>query len=405
MRMSCAGCAGGSHRLAGPPAASWLARAPAEEDLDDWEIETIPCAPPPDSLSGVSQAVTRPDTPVARAAHRSHARPALGPTVRARALLSSVPLRSSPPFVALLAGLTCALLLAVSQRAEVGVRARVAFRDTPATAETTLDDAVTEAQFGPAARARSRALAQVTEAAGQPTGGLSVSLKHLVLLFHASSEVRPIYEHTLQRRVAGAELYLVNSPYGVFSHAYQQLMVALRSRYQTSYLDAAARHAGANPLGSYDTITVASFSAGYAAVRLMLDEPTSAERIDAVVAIDSWHGRFDTDGTARDSQLRGLVSFARRAMTGPRICWYGHTDVSVPKRGDNVFASTSEIATELRRLTGLSLYGDDVSVGGWRIASVDLHADDHAEHVAALTVWGDDWLADAIATLIERRAR
>jgi hypothetical protein len=228
--------------------------------------------------------------------------------------------------------------------------------------------------------------------------------RHLVFLVHATEQIEGLYRRALAERVPGAELHIVNSPFGVRASSYRHLMAYLRVRYRAGYLDALVRHAGADSLAHYDTITVASFSAGYAAVREMLDEPESAELIDAVVAIDSWHAEFDRDGSARDSQLAGLARFARQAATGPRLCWFRHTDVKVDKRAPYVFASTTEVASELRRLTGLPRTGSEVWEGGLRISAVNERADDFAEHVAALTVWGDDWLADAVAALLERRA-
>ncbi|MBW2527150.1 MAG: hypothetical protein JRI23_23410 [Deltaproteobacteria bacterium] len=228
---------------------------------------------------------------------------------------------------------------------------------------------------------------------------------HLVLLFHATEQVAPLYRRALQDRVDGAELHIVNSPFGVRARAYRHLMAYIGVRYRSSYLDGVAWHVGAKPLAHYDTITVASFSAGYAAVRELLGEPESAELIDAVVAIDSWHTELDREGRPRSDQLQSLARFAQRAARGPELCWIRHSDVKVDRRTAHPFASTTEVAHELRRLAGLPSGPGDGWQGGLRISAVDLRADDHAEHVAALTVWGDDWLADAVAALLERRTK
>lgn len=309
-------------------------------------------------------------------------------------------------------GLACALLLAVLDedgeplrigQEGLGVPQAASLRQ----AQALRAGAINSGLLGQAFAAVRRGLPNEIHARSgdhrQPGSASTSAGRHLVFLLHATAVVRPIYEQALERRVGGVELHFVNSPFGVFASGYRHLMAHLQAKYRTDYLDALAQHVGAGPLASYDTITVASFSAGYAGVRAMLEEPESAELIDAVVGIDSWHTEFDGDGTARDSQLSALARFAVLATTEARVCWLRHTDVAVPRRGPREFASTSQVAAELRRLTELPAAGDDVSRGGLRISAVDLHRDHHLEHSVALWGWGGDWLADAVAALVERR--
>ena len=233
---------------------------------------------------------------------------------------------------------------------------------------------------------------------------------HLVILVHADPSVAPRYLRSLEDKLdEPVDLVLVNA--GGFSSAYVRLAEKLRrlakqSSNRCALLAELVRYAGApRTLEGYETVTLASFSAGYALVRAVLADAPSSERLDGVVAIDSWHAGLEADGTARDSQLGGLVRFGLLAKEGPRVCWLAHTDVRTPQTGPVAFASTSQVATEVRRLTGLPGAGEDVSAGGLRVRAEDRYRSDHDEHVAALTEWGAPWLADAAVELLDRRDR
>ncbi len=233
---------------------------------------------------------------------------------------------------------------------------------------------------------------------------------HLVILAHASQSVRARYEAELEARLdVPVDLAIVNA--GPVSSAYDRLgdklqRLAAMSGDPQALLAELVKHSKApKRLDGYKTVTLASFSAGYALKRTILNDLGSSERLDAAVSIDSDHSGFDADGTARDSQLGGLVRFGLQAKERPKVLWLAHTDVRTPQAGPKRFASTTQVASELRRLTGLPGAGDDVSAGGLRVRAEDRYRRDHDEHVAALNEWGPVWLADSVAELLDRRDR
>lgn len=231
--------------------------------------------------------------------------------------------------------------------------------------------------------------------------------RHLVVLAHADQHGRTKtgtiaenYRLALQTRVdEPVDLIFCNAfQYGNRSAAYRQLAAELRGP-DGRYLPEILHYAGSpRMLDDYETVTAAAFSAGYALWRDVCACTDDAMALDGIVLIDSGHSGFDTDGTAADLQLAWLVAQARRAQGGPKVCWIKHTDVRTPQPGTpGAFASTTQVADEVRRLAGGCR-------GGFRIDAVDLEARDHAEHVRALSDWGDEWLADAVAEMLRRRA-
>ena len=232
--------------------------------------------------------------------------------------------------------------------------------------------------------------------------------EHLIVLVHADPKVAPRYEVELKARLdVPVDLALINA--GGYSSAYDQVADQLarltrQSCHPQALLAELVKRAKApKRLDDYKTVTLASFSAGYALKRAVLNDFASSERLDAAVSIDSDHSGFDPDGTARDSQLGGLVRFGLQAKERPKVLWLAHTDVRTPQTGPKRFASTTQVASELRRLTGLPAAGTDVSAGGLRVRAEDRRVWDHDEHIVALTEWGPIWLADAVVELLDRR--
>lgn len=232
-------------------------------------------------------------------------------------------------------------------------------------------------------------------------------MRNAAVLIHADPSMRARYEAQLP---PGTELLIVNA--GAYSSAYRALDTKLKWGHSGTRLSRLIRYAGGQ--GTYDTITLASFSAGYPIVQGLLEDPAVARWIDAVVSIDSWHTGFDTDGTARDSQLTGLVRQALRAADDQCVVWLAHTDVHTPQTGTNAFASTTQVASEVYRLAGLSAYprqptsfghwpGLGVQRGDLRIVALNLHKSDHDEHVAALRDWGAEWLGHAMRAMLTQK--
>ena len=220
---------------------------------------------------------------------------------------------------------------------------------------------------------------------------------HRVVLLHADPVVRPRYEAALRAVLPeGDELSfeIVNSNLPGLSAAY----VGLMKRDGLDAIDPEVEDDG----DVVDTFTLAAFSAGYGYARLM--EVHHPDMIDALCYIDSRHSNLDSDGTAGDVDLGSLVQFALRAQEREKVLYVGHTDV--PTQG---YASTTQVAHELARLTGYSETrpGDtyvirehdlvDEKVEGWRGYA--------REHSWALTKWGPEFLAECFGAMLAKLDR
>src|SRR5690606_14187427 len=98
-----------------------------------------------------------------------------------------------------------------------------------------------------------------------------------------------------------------------------------------SRLERVARRMGALPLDRYDRVVLCGFSAGYGAMRELLDDDASAERVDGVVSLDAWH---DSLSFAR---LGSLERYARRARAGDVVLHLHHTDTPTPQTGPDAY--------------------------------------------------------------------
>lgn len=223
---------------------------------------------------------------------------------------------------------------------------------------------------------------------------------HLLYLSHIDPSLVARYTAALATVPDGheVEVVLVNHfvP-GLLSQAYVWLANELRDE-DGRILPALARRFPAKlPLVAYDTISIASFSAGYALWRNVLASPADADAISMLVGIDSWHTSFDPDGTPSDAGLAQLVAYAVRARDTPRVLWLGHSDVPTPQPPHrDAYASTTQVARELVRLVG-------GQAGGFRVRAYDVETDAAKEHLAAARSWGPAWLREAYGELLERR--
>jgi len=212
-------------------------------------------------------------------------------------------------------------------------------------------------------------------------------MKHLVLFVHDNAESRPLYRAALAP-VDGVEMVSIYC--GGYSQAYVDAARSMRGSGRGRLLpQVVARYARVPQLGAYGTVSVISFSAGYALVRELLQHPDDRAAIGAVVAIDSIHAGFDPDRTAMDAQCAPFVELARRAKAGGALFALGHTDVRTPQTGPKAFASTTQTAAEIVRLA-------DGTGGDFVAEAFDTEKDDTREHVAALMSWGPAFAARAL---------
>lgn len=110
-----------------------------------------------------------------------------------------------------------------------------------------------------------------------------------------------------------------------------------------------ARHA---PLGSrVVTLDLSSFSAGYGAVRELLQQPDAAQRIRRIVLADSMYGSLVSKEGPRvvlPEHVEVYAPFARLAVAGDRTFALTYSSIETP-----TYASTREVAHALATLIGV----------------------------------------------------
>jgi hypothetical protein len=102
-------------------------------------------------------------------------------------------------------------------------------------------------------------------------------------------------------------------------------------------------------------VTLAGFSAGHGAIRVILREPRHFARVDAVLLLDGMHTSYVPEGTVLaaggsmdTTNLTAFADFARAAMRGEKRFLVTHSEIF-----PGTFASTTETASWLLRSLGL----------------------------------------------------
>jgi hypothetical protein len=166
----------------------------------------------------------------------------------------------------------------------------------------------------------------------------------LIIHFHGGQHLQ---EENLERCKINAIVVSVNlgigsGPYSAMFHAPGSLETAL------DRIQAAMDKAKMAPGAKVRRIALSSWSAGFGGVSGMLDEPGVADRVDAILLMDSLHANFI--GDMRDHKINpgaveNYVAFARRAAKGEKLFAMTHSAIGV-----DGYASTTEVAAELARL-------------------------------------------------------
>jgi hypothetical protein len=108
-----------------------------------------------------------------------------------------------------------------------------------------------------------------------------------------------------------------------------------------------------DPPPRWRRVSLSCFSAGYGAVREILKDPTSFDRVDAIVAADSIYAGLDEtplDKAARrvdPRDMAGFLAFARAAADAKKVFVVTHCAQPTP------YASTTETADDLLASVGL----------------------------------------------------
>jgi hypothetical protein len=204
--------------------------------------------------------------------------------------------------------------------------------------------------------------------------------RHLVYFAHGEPAALPAYSAALAR-AGDVDIVLVRREGR--SSAYAQLADELRDADGRILPELQRRFPAPQAEEAYSTLTLITYSAGYALARAILAGADDSDALDAFVAIDSIHADL-VDGVADAEQLAGFVAFAERAKAGSKTFWLGHSDVRTAG-----YASTTQVAARLVELAS----GEG---GGFVVRAFDVRGPDPAEHRAALTEWGPGFVAGSL---------
>jgi len=153
---------------------------------------------------------------------------------------------------------------------------------------------------------------------------------------------------------------------------------------------------------SVDKLLVSSFSAGYGAVRALLSNPVSFEKIDGILLLDGLHTDYVPDkqllsdgGKLNGEKLEYFLRFAREAVKGHKSFVFTHSSIF-----PSTYASTTECADYLINKLGLKRTSvlEKGPVGMQQVGNTQqggLHimafagntAPDHIDHLHALSTF------------------
>ncbi|MEZ4297443.1 MAG: hypothetical protein R3B70_20945 [Polyangiaceae bacterium] len=219
-------------------------------------------------------------------------------------------------------------------------------------------------------------------------------MAHIIYFVKGDPSIVPAYKQALAP-IGDFDFIVVTAVPDGLSSAYGRLADQCRNPATGRICPDLFRRYGA-PRAPYETTTLATFSAGYKLAERVLAVPSDASALDAYVAIDSIHADFEDDRTPSDAQIAPYVAFAKRARAGEKLFWIGHSDVVTPQTGPSAYASTTQVANEILRLSG----GE---AGHFRRRAYNVETSPIREHVAALQKWGPGFLAEAMKELLSSR--
>ncbi|NUP13337.1 MAG: hypothetical protein HOW73_45445 [Polyangiaceae bacterium] len=225
----------------------------------------------------------------------------------------------------------------------------------------------------------------------------------LVYLVHADPMVQPRYVAS-----SGADVVALvgppvpDLPGGGLSARYDALAASCKAltKGRSAIEGLVMRYKPPRPLSDYEHVILATYSAGYGFARGL----TALDRamLSGLVLIDSGHGPEGLRGAALD----WLIPWAKSAREGRKVLAIGHSDVDPV-----TYASTTEVAEAAIVHSGGPLAelstepGAELGLkrrrreGTFVVEAYDRRPakDAKLEHGDALTVWGDELVAQACA--------
>ena len=152
----------------------------------------------------------------------------------------------------------------------------------------------------------------------------------------------------------------------------------------------------------FDSITLSSFSAGYGAIRALLDDPRCVELIDQLVLADTVYASFGHQRNSLEArpfpsheQNKAFVDFAKLAVMGKKGMVLTHCELE-----PETYASTEEVGQLVRDAIGVRLtpmnevWSTGLRVKGYvrkgRFVSVATRGNqgsDHLAHLRGIGTW------------------
>jgi hypothetical protein len=138
---------------------------------------------------------------------------------------------------------------------------------------------------------------------------------------------------------------------GIYQEAFRD--AAMLARIRQAVADSLAARSGA-PV-RFGRMVLSGFSAGYGAIRAVLENADAAAAVDGVLLLDGLHVSYIPErtplasgGTLDTARLDAFVRFARQAAAGERAMLVTHSEIF-----PGTFASTTETADYLLRRLAL----------------------------------------------------
>jgi hypothetical protein len=152
----------------------------------------------------------------------------------------------------------------------------------------------------------------------------------------------------------------------------------------------------------FDSITLSSFSAGYGAIRALLQEPSNVEIIDQLVLADTVYASFGEQQNSINSrpyprvdQNKPFIDFAKLAVRGKKGMVLTHCELE-----PEGYSSTEEVGQQVRDAVGVSLqsvdetWSNNIRIKGHvrkgrfvSVATRGKQGSDHLAHLRALGTW------------------
>ncbi|QDU91602.1 hypothetical protein Pla175_50320 [Pirellulimonas nuda] len=217
------------------------------------------------------------------------------------------------------------------------------------------------------------------------------------LLVHLHGDPQTVWNNAAAARLNAV---VVTANYNGLSRAYAAPFADPRL-FQTLLDDALARLKTDPRFGDaahWDHVVVASFSAGYGAVREILKQPHYRDAIAGLLAVDSLYASTAAGGAPEPAQMADYLTYAKRAVAGEKTFIFTHTEVPTP-----TYESTRDTGEALLRGLGLEAHATNqpglgplvfvrrAGEGGFAFwGSPGDTGEDHMNHLRYMAEWLDD---------------